>query len=416
MFFLHFKLLHFFILLIAINCDFAKANVVYELKHYGKVYTFDATDRCNDYFNLDGNYASGTVEYCILHESVLNPWIDEGKEGILMAIDRGSNGGSPHAMCVLQRLVCESMPSNHNYEDKCIDVFDGCRSALRHLHEMMMIKEEIKKNKPSSQQICNNFARKSIRGLFHDYMSNAIDGSILAEHDISMNFGLCRWAQYMNVLSDHTKCDPGSIIAMAGELGYVACGVDLFNLDVDVKPKVTINRPFPCGINVDQSPLFDPHTSQRKEQFSDAQLATNSTAMEEFWYAANSHTHGRPDGEIEYSAEAGAAAHAVGRVTCSPDGLTNTGNHPQYKLGFFHEVRNDGINVDNEYSEGLQKMQQTQCDNTDPGSPQPQPEGIRPSTNEFPLTSKETDFNAEGGFCSMPTQFLGTVHAGSKHR
>lgn len=28
-------------------------------------------------------------------------------------------------------------------------------------------------------------------------MSDGIDGSLLYEHDIEMNFGLCRWAQYV---------------------------------------------------------------------------------------------------------------------------------------------------------------------------------------------------------------------------
>ena len=72
-----------------------------------------------------------------------------------------------------------------------------------------------------------SFARKSVRGFFHDYMSNGADGSILDEHTISINFGLCRWAQYINVLSDATTCDPGSIIAMAGQLGYEACGAEV---------------------------------------------------------------------------------------------------------------------------------------------------------------------------------------------
>ena len=45
--------------------------------------------------------------------------------------------------------------------------------------------------------------------------------------------------------------------------------------------------------------------------------------MEEFFYAANGHALGRPDGEVEYSAEATAAAHAIGRVTCPPDGVDN---------------------------------------------------------------------------------------------
>lgn len=32
----------------------------------------------------------------------------------------------------------------------------------------------------------------------------------------------------INALSDATGCDPGSIIAMAGEMGFRACGIDLW--------------------------------------------------------------------------------------------------------------------------------------------------------------------------------------------
>ena len=78
-------------------------------------------------------------------------------------------------------------------------------------------------------------------------MSDGIDGSLLYEHDIEMNFGLCRWAQYVNVLSDETTCDPGSIIAMAGMLGYQACGVEVWDLDVAVKPTVHVGRGYGCG-------------------------------------------------------------------------------------------------------------------------------------------------------------------------
>jgi hypothetical protein len=72
--------------------------------------------------------------------------------------------------------------------------------------------------------------------LLSNGLGPGIDGSILSEHDISINFGLCRWAQYVNVLSDATTCDPGSVIAMAGMLGYEACGVPIWVQDVAVKP------------------------------------------------------------------------------------------------------------------------------------------------------------------------------------
>ena len=78
-------------------------------------------------------------------------------------------------------------------------------------------------------------------------MSNQIDGSILSEHDLQINFGLCRWAQYINVLADETGCDPGSIIAMAGQLGYQACGFDMWAADTESKPIVTVGRAYGCG-------------------------------------------------------------------------------------------------------------------------------------------------------------------------
>eukprot|EP00931_Biecheleriopsis_adriatica_P080862 TRINITY_DN54202_c0_g1_i1.p1 TRINITY_DN54202_c0_g1~~TRINITY_DN54202_c0_g1_i1.p1 ORF type:complete len:231 (+),score=20.42 TRINITY_DN54202_c0_g1_i1:57-695(+) len=208
-------------------------------------------------------------------------------------------------------------------------------------------------------QVCNNFARKSIRGFFHDFMSNGIDGSILSEHNISINFGLCRWAQYINVLSDYTGCDPGSIIAMSGQLGYLACGVPIWDQDRDVKPFVTIGRPHPCSQNLDPQ-MFDMTTGQRGDDFSDTQASANATAMEEFWYVANGHTHARPDGEVEYSAEAGAAAHAIGRVTCQPDGVDMSGSLIKFKEGFFHKPRQAGLTATEFYREALGKMAETQ--------------------------------------------------------
>merc|ERR1719409_2010363 len=97
-----------------------------------------------------------------------------------------------------------------------------------------------------SEQQCNNFALKSIRGFFHDFMSSSIDGSILGELDTHINVGLCRWSQYINVLSDETKCDPGSIIVMAGQLGFDACGAQLYRLGQDAFTLVEINRGFLC--------------------------------------------------------------------------------------------------------------------------------------------------------------------------
>ena len=248
-------------------------------------------------------------------------------------------------------------------------------------------------------------------------MSDGIDGSLLYEHDISMNFGLCRWAQYINVLSDETTCDPGSIIAMAGMLGYKACGVEIWESDVAVKPVVHVGRGYGCGkVNSKGDEMFDQETGQRLDQFSDTQASANATAMEHFWYTLNSHTHAAPDGEAEYSAEAGAAAHAVGRVTCQPDGFNLDGERVEFTKGFFHKKRSDSITTEKQfYREAINKIADTQCITNDANENRPTG-GLRIETSRFPTVLGETNMNPEGGFCDMPTQFLGTVKVGGLHR
>jgi hypothetical protein len=380
---------------------------------------FDVNARCAAH---DAGYFNGGTaaqQNCLENEAVISNW----PQNVNMALEHAADAH----MCGLHKHVCFSIPE---YQDKpaCNEVVTNCKAALRHLHAMMFNQSP----EMTEPQVCNNFARKSVRGIFHDFMSNAVDGSILSEHDVSMNFGLCRWAQYINVLSDETSCDPGSIIAMAGELGYEACGVSLWELDVAVKPGVTINRPYPCGMNIDGSPMFDSSTSQRKHSFSDVQLATNSTAMEESWYAANGHTHGIPDGEVEYSAEAGAAAHAIGRVTCPPEGVGEEGLPLTYQTGFFHTQRGNLEAPTNPdplafppqrtqgqrfFNEAMHKLGGTQCAVGTDGYEHPTAGGVRIATPQWPFeTETETDFNPEGGFCSMPTQFLGTVRVGGLHR
>ena len=47
---------------------------------------------------------------------------------------------------------------------------------------------------PWSRLCCHqNFAMKSVRGFFHDYMSKQIEGSVMSENHLKMNVGLCRW-------------------------------------------------------------------------------------------------------------------------------------------------------------------------------------------------------------------------------
>ena len=60
------------------------------------------------------------------------------------------------------------------------------------------------------ERLCNNFARKAVpprrppppphapgqvRAWFHDVLTGGLDGSILSELDLDMNFGLCRFGQ-----------------------------------------------------------------------------------------------------------------------------------------------------------------------------------------------------------------------------
>ena len=371
-------------------------------------------EHCVDSMKLDlcagPDEADDPIYSCVTTRKVLleTAYMEGGTEYIDWGL--GHHGvnewGGKTMLCGHQRNVCAAIVEEQSYSAECAGLFGKCRLALRHLHEMMFKQD-------NAAQVCNNFARKSIRGFFHDQMSNYVDGSILSESHIQHNFGLCRWGQYVNVLSDETGCDPGSIVALAGELGYEACGVPVFEQDFDVKPFVTLNRPYPCGQNIESSDLFDSKTGQRKDEFSDTQLSVNATAMEEFYYAVNGHALDRPDGEIEYSAEAQAAAHAIGRVTCPPDGLDDKDEPVAFTLGFFHQMSAGGAHSayapNTVYNEALTAMKEAQCHEDDAGEASPTG-GLKPAP------AGQSNMNSEGGFCGMPTQFLGTVRVGAQHR
>mmetsp|Transcript_20821 Transcript_20821/g.28650 ORF Transcript_20821/g.28650 Transcript_20821/m.28650 type:complete len:638 (-) Transcript_20821:879-2792(-) len=325
-------------------------------------------------------------------------------------------------LCRHQNNICRSiLEYKDNLSPTCNKNFVGCQSALRHLQTMMF--------RPSGvEQQCNNFALKSIRAFFHDYMSSAIDGSLLSEMAVEMNVGLCRFSQYVNVLSDDTTCDPGSIIAMAGMLGFQACGVRLWELDQDVKPVTTIARGYTCAHN--NNPKFiNPATGQRFPQFDDIFVASNSTAMEEFWYLINGHngmTFRPPDGEVEYSGEASGAAHVIGRVTCpitsKVDGVT-----VNVRTGFFHP---NGANAVLKQPRGnahevmwnaeyFARDTQCQFNPKTNGWQVPPFKGLKNETYPklgYSLNKKMTNFASEGGLCGMPTQFLHTVQLGGYHR
>jgi len=234
--------------------------------HSNGVDTFDIAD-CHEGPTGPPSGTAAQIE-CSNNEAVMVPF----QHMIDSCIDAGH--AAPQYCCQQQYHICHSIPEYQGNSAECAAHFTGCQRALRHLHKMMFNQSPLE----TEPQICNNFARKSIRGFFHDFMSNGIDGSILSEHSISMNFGLCRWAQYVNTLSDETQCDPGSIIAMAGMLGYTACGVPIWEQDVAVKPTVHLGRAYSCGQHIDWE-MFDEATRQRRDQFSDTQAATNSTAM-----------------------------------------------------------------------------------------------------------------------------------------
>ena len=128
----------------------------------------------------------------------------------------------------------------------------------------------------------------------------------------------------------------------------------------------------------------------------------------------------RPDGEGDYSAQAGAAAHAVGRVTCQPDGVGYDGKPVAFKTGHFHKARVNGRRggaaaapdaahppVRQFYREAIQKISNTQCDVAENG--EPLAVATRLATSKWPAVDGETNANTEGGFCAMPTQFLSTI-------
>lgn len=219
---------------------------------------------------------------CQNNEPILAPF-----PSMLYGVMREFNtnfGATKNKVCALHRGMCKVV-GEYYADASCTAVTRNCRRALRHLDAMLF-------NSDPSQQECNNFALKSIRGFFHDHMSAGIEGSILHENHVEMNVGLCRWTQYVNVLSDETLCDPGTIIAMAGQLGFKACGLDVWEVDYDTRPFVTANRGYPCSAIVNPK-LSDSETGQRMEKFSDMQVASNSTAMEEVkaHEHTNTHTH-----------------------------------------------------------------------------------------------------------------------------
>mmetsp|Transcript_63305 Transcript_63305/g.188530 ORF Transcript_63305/g.188530 Transcript_63305/m.188530 type:complete len:440 (-) Transcript_63305:40-1359(-) len=245
-----------------------------------------------------GNYhswltgVSANVSRCFLHETHL---ADDMFSAALQHAEgtmpphisqNGRYAWSTDLVCNKQQHVCNTIPDYQTtLSDGCKAVLPKCRAALKHMHSLMTHTD------PNEQQ-CNNFALKFMRGFFHDFETADIEGSILWELHMGFNGGLCRWGQYVNALSDATGCDPGSIIAMGGQLSYKACGIDMWGEGGEGQlAGVHIGRGYECKANF--NPNIDVtnasgHT-KRKEEFEDMSASSNSTAMEHFWWMLNGH-------------------------------------------------------------------------------------------------------------------------------
>lgn len=380
-------------------------------------YSF-SMEHCSMHIEGAGNAA---FTHCVKHTPVLDYFPRFYTDPVVkVQSDNPYYRSTYNSICMQQEQMCSSIPEHQPASDGCEELVGGCRTALKHLHAMLYRED------PNEQQ-CNNFALKSVRGFFHDHMSADIEGSILFELHQSYNVGLCQWSKYINTLSDATMCDPGSIIAMAGELGFDACGVDLWNADTEAKPHVNIGRGYQCKANY--SPRFhNMSNGHRLPQFNDIHVASSAAATEEHWYALNGHAFAEPgdrsdrfgDGEIEYSGEATASSHVIGRVTCPVTGENGVVN-PHVRTGFFH---GDGLTkgrkaLQRRVVEGTDKLADGQCNETTltPGG---ENNALQPSTPTTGLRTNaapnETNFNAVGGLCGMPTHFLGSVHVGNQHR
>jgi hypothetical protein len=90
----------------------------------------------------------------------------------ILQITSAGSGGRTELMCRLQHNICKSI-DRQAQSSECSGVYAGCQSALRHLHTMMFASppEDLQwadsSQTPGLPHVCNNFARKGIRGFFH---------------------------------------------------------------------------------------------------------------------------------------------------------------------------------------------------------------------------------------------------------
>ena len=94
------------------------------------------------------------MQHCLEWQPVLTPFQN--------TIDFAVNHNSRDAyVCGHHEAMCQSIPEHQTNSDDCVALFTGCQGALRHLHAMMFT------HSPETRfdgQVCNNFARKSVRG------------------------------------------------------------------------------------------------------------------------------------------------------------------------------------------------------------------------------------------------------------
>ena len=164
----------------------------------------------------DANYARSArggaeMTACILHRAVLQPFQN--------TIDFAVNHNSRDAyVCGHHKAMCEAIPENLATTPGCSKLYGNCQSALRHLHKMLFNQSP----KTTAPQVCNNFARKSVRGFFHDFMSKHIDGSILSEHSIAINFGQYKQPNWHTAPSKTSLGHSPSVAALLVSLAFAA--------------------------------------------------------------------------------------------------------------------------------------------------------------------------------------------------
>ena len=111
--------------------------------------------------------------------------------------------------------------------------------------------------------------------------------------------------------------------------------------------------------------------AQRRHEFDDLHTSSNSTAMENFWWAIGGH-YNPQTAQLFYATQAWASTHAVGRVTCPITGhVANDGTNPHntktvhIRPGFFatsvRDPRTKGMqNLKESFGRAMRYLSETQ--------------------------------------------------------